>query len=98
LKLNRSINEIVNVFGRTNIDTAKPVAESDVKHAPVLETAENVTELTQHPMEIFTTRTVRIYQPAKNAMQSGTNQTKKWRVEYDTQDRWENPNMGWGST
>jgi len=34
----------------------------------------------------------------KNAMQSGTNQTHKWKLEFDNQPRWENPLMGWGST
>ena len=30
-------------------------------------------------------------------MQSGTFHTQKWRVEFDTQQRWENPTMGWQS-
>lgn len=34
----------------------------------------------------------------KNAMQSGTYQTHKWKLEFDNQQRWENPLMGWGST
>jgi NADH dehydrogenase (ubiquinone) Fe-S protein 4 len=43
-------------------------------------------------------RTVRIYKPAKNAMQSGSAGTKRWRIEWDTKERWENNLMGWAST
>ena len=43
-------------------------------------------------------RRVRIYIPAKNAMQSGTYGTRRWRIEFDTRERWENPLMGWAST
>ena len=31
-------------------------------------------------------------------MQSGTHNTKKWKVEWDTKERWENPLMGWASS
>lgn len=31
-------------------------------------------------------------------MQSGVNNTKKWKMEFDTRERWENPLMGWAST
>ena len=50
------------------------------------------------PEEHITTRRVRIYIPAKNAMQSGTFGTRKWRMDFDTRERWENPLMGWTST
>ena len=30
-------------------------------------------------------------------MQSGTYQIKRWKVDFDNRDRWENPAMGWGS-
>ncbi|KAI9205757.1 ETC complex I subunit conserved region-domain-containing protein [Polychytrium aggregatum] len=43
-------------------------------------------------------RSVRIYAPAKTAMQSGTNKTNNWRIDFDTLDRWENPLMGWQSS
>lgn len=46
----------------------------------------------------ITSRTVRIYQPAKNAMQSGTNNTNYWQIDFDTRQRWENPLIGWTST
>jgi len=49
------------------------------------------------PEEHIVTRKVRIYRPTKNAMQSGMQNTKKWKIEFDTRERWENPTMGWGS-
>lgn len=40
--------------------------------------------------------TVRIYQPAKTAMQSGVAKTKEWRVEFETHDSLiAEPLMGW---
>ncbi|EZA59480.1 hypothetical protein DMN91_011107 [Ooceraea biroi] len=44
------------------------------------------------------TRRVRIYQPAKNAMQSGTNNIHFWQMDFDTRERWENPLIGWTSS
>ncbi len=43
---------------------------------------------------------VRIYKPAKNAMQSGRAKTRDWRLEFDTaENRFVEPLMGWtGST
>jgi len=43
-------------------------------------------------------RTVRIYKPAKNAMQSGTAGIKRWKIEWENRERWENPLMGWSSS
>ncbi len=44
-------------------------------------------------------RLVRIFVPAKNAMQSGTAHLRgKWRIEFDRREQWENPLMGWTST
>ncbi|KAL0105965.1 hypothetical protein PUN28_015997 [Cardiocondyla obscurior] len=50
------------------------------------------------PEEHIKTRKVRIYQPAKNAMQSGTNNIHFWQIDFDTRERWENPLMGWTSS
>merc|ERR1711894_333803 len=49
----------------------------------------DVSVLSGVPEEQVKTRRVRIFVPAKNAMQSGTNKTKHWQVEFDTQERWE---------
>ena len=43
-------------------------------------------------------RLVRIYQPTKTAMQSGIAETKYWKLQFDSQPRWENELMGWSST
>jgi len=59
---------------------------------------EDVTPLSMVPELHIKHRRVRIFMPAKNAMQSGTNATKKWRIEFDAWERWENPLMGWCST
>uniref|UniRef100_A0A8I5NZK0 NADH dehydrogenase [ubiquinone] iron-sulfur protein 4, mitochondrial n=1 Tax=Papio anubis TaxID=9555 RepID=A0A8I5NZK0_PAPAN len=58
----------------------------------------DVTTLTGVPEEHIKTRKVRIFVPARNNMQSGVNNTKKWKMEFDTRERWENPLMGWAST
>jgi NADH dehydrogenase (ubiquinone) Fe-S protein 4 len=43
-------------------------------------------------------RTVRIYQPARSAMQSGTFNTRYWKLRFEPQETWENPLMGWISS
>ncbi|KAM5264657.1 NADH dehydrogenase [ubiquinone] iron-sulfur protein 4, mitochondrial [Ctenodactylus gundi] len=58
----------------------------------------DITTLTGVPEEHIKTRKVRIFIPARNNMQSGVNNTKKWKMEFDTRERWENPLMGWAST
>ncbi|CAG9766383.1 unnamed protein product [Ceutorhynchus assimilis] len=50
------------------------------------------------PEDQVKTRKVRIYEPAKNCMQSGTNNIGHWEMDFDTKERWENPLMGWCST
>lgn len=58
----------------------------------------NISSVTGVPEEHIKTRRARIFQPPKNAMQSGTNDTKRWILEFEQRQRWENPNMGWTST
>lgn len=58
---------------------------------------EDVGYISGVPEEHIKTRRVRIYQPAKNAMQSGTNNIHFWQMDFDTRERWENPLMGWTS-
>ena len=43
-------------------------------------------------------RRVRIYAHSRNAMQSGTHASLHWRLDFDVQERWENPLIGWAST
>lgn len=47
------------------------------------------------PAEQICNRTVRIYKPARTAMQSGIRQTKLWKLDFDVLEKWENPMMGW---
>jgi NADH dehydrogenase (ubiquinone) Fe-S protein 4 len=63
-----------------------------------VEGKDDVSVLSGVPEEQLKTRRVRIYVAAKNAMQSGTNRQHKWRIEFDTRERWENPLMGWTSS
>jgi len=50
------------------------------------------------PEEHIKERYVRIYRPAKNPMQSGTANIKRWKIEFETRQRWENSLMGWASS
>lgn len=50
------------------------------------------------PREQLEKRDVRIFQPAKSATQSGTFGAGVWRIELNSEMRWENPLMGWSST
>ncbi|XP_078266204.1 NADH dehydrogenase [ubiquinone] iron-sulfur protein 4, mitochondrial [Rhinoraja longicauda] len=58
----------------------------------------DISPITGVPEDQVKTRKVRIFVPARNAMQSGANNTKQWKIEFDTRERWENPLMGWAST
>lgn len=49
-------------------------------------------------MEWLDERQVRISRPSKNVMQSGTAYMSTWRIEFNSQQRWENWLMGWTST
>ncbi|KAL0580620.1 ndufs4 NADH dehydrogenase Fe-S protein subunit [Marasmius crinis-equi] len=46
-------------------------------------------------------RSVRIYKPTRNTMQSGPGKSGRWRIDFDILQgggRWENPLMGWASS
>ncbi|XP_068614734.1 NADH dehydrogenase [ubiquinone] iron-sulfur protein 4, mitochondrial-like [Brachionichthys hirsutus] len=58
----------------------------------------DITTVTGVPEEHIKTRKAHIFVSARTAMQSGVNGTKKWKMDFDTRERWENPLMGWGST
>ncbi|XP_045502165.1 NADH dehydrogenase [ubiquinone] iron-sulfur protein 4, mitochondrial [Colias croceus] len=72
----------------------KKVYESSIS----VPTKVDLSPITGVPDEHVRTRRVRIYQPPKNAMQSGTSNIHHWEMEFDTRQRWENPLMGWTST
>lgn len=63
-----------------------------------VEGADDISLVSGVPEEHIKERTVRIFKPAKNAMQSGTAGIKRWRMEFDNRERWENNLMGWSST
>lgn len=50
------------------------------------------------PEEQMKDRRVRVYKPSRNPMQSGVQNMKEWRIEFNLKEKWENPTMGWGST
>ncbi|KAG9355113.1 hypothetical protein JZ751_001826 [Albula glossodonta] len=58
----------------------------------------DITAVSGVPEEHIKTRRVRIFVPARTAMQSGVANTKKWKMDFDTRERWENSLMGWAST
>ncbi|XP_028141839.1 NADH dehydrogenase [ubiquinone] iron-sulfur protein 4, mitochondrial [Diabrotica virgifera virgifera] len=58
----------------------------------------DISPITGVPEEHVKGRTVRIYEPPKNCMQSGTSNIGFWQIDFDTRERWENPLMGWCST
>lgn len=43
-------------------------------------------------------RLVRITKPSKNVMQSGTAYTHNWKIEFNSEKRWEDWLMGWTSS
>ncbi|KAL4623284.1 NADH dehydrogenase ubiquinone iron-sulfur protein 4, mitochondrial [Arapaima gigas] len=58
----------------------------------------DLTPVTGVPEEHVKSRKVLIYVPTRTAMQSGLNNTRKWKMDFDTRERWENKLMGWASS
>ncbi|VEN61031.1 unnamed protein product [Callosobruchus maculatus] len=63
-----------------------------------IEGTTDISPITGVPEEHVKERRVRIYEPPKNCMQSGTNNIGHWEMDFDNRERWENPLMGWTST
>ncbi|CAB0012838.1 unnamed protein product [Nesidiocoris tenuis] len=59
---------------------------------------EVISPISGHPEEHVKGRLVRIRLVSKNPMQSGTDNTNQWQMDFETRERWENPLMGWSST
>jgi len=76
------------------LEHRKLVRESEI----TITAPQDITPVSGVPEEHTKTRRVRIFKPAKNAMQSGTSNTKRWKMEFETRERWENPLMGWSSS
>ncbi|KAH3840273.1 NADH dehydrogenase [ubiquinone] iron-sulfur protein 4, mitochondrial-like [Dreissena polymorpha] len=64
----------------------------------IVDRNEVLASITGVPEEHIKTRRVRIYMPARNSMQSGSFGLNRWRMDFDTRERWENPLMGWQSS
>lgn len=95
------IEEKPNVLQRKNFQETV-LSQSEAQYIQASKTTITVTEedvgyISGVPEEHIKTRRVRIYQPAKSAMQSGTNNIHFWQLDFDTRERWENPLMGWTS-
>ncbi|KAJ3393058.1 hypothetical protein HDU92_008002 [Lobulomyces angularis] len=82
------VNDDLGIAYLWNLDNAVETVSNKVYHAEILNGA---------PAEILE-KQVRIYQPAKTAMQSGRAGTKFWKLDFDVEDKWENPLMGWTSS
>ncbi|CAK9807433.1 NADH dehydrogenase [ubiquinone] iron-sulfur protein 4, mitochondrial [Anthophora plagiata] len=91
---------VISKDARTNlVSREKQLAEKARRETIIITSeSENVGVCSGVPEEQLKSRTVRIYRPAKSAMQSGTNNINFWQLDFDTQERWENPLMGWTST
>merc|ERR1712050_666822 len=81
----------------TQFETTFPRSKQMEKLIEV-EGAVDLTNISGVPEEHIKERYVRVYRPAKNAMQSGTAGVRRWRLEFETRERWENNLMGWAST
>ncbi|KAI0052719.1 hypothetical protein FA95DRAFT_1483169 [Auriscalpium vulgare] len=88
----RALSSEVKAPVESRTETAEvAIPTKDVLTAEVLSGAP--TELRHRP--------VRIYQPARNTMQSGGAKMERWRIDFDILQgggRWENPLMGWASS
>jgi NADH dehydrogenase (ubiquinone) Fe-S protein 4 len=75
--------------------TSPSTALQEVQHAEFEN--HNVSVISGAP-ENLKLRTARIYRPAKTAMQSGLDNTRFWKMDWNADARWENPLMGWVSS
>ncbi|XP_057687708.1 NADH dehydrogenase [ubiquinone] iron-sulfur protein 4, mitochondrial [Corythoichthys intestinalis] len=85
---------------RSTSTSAQRLAEAAGRDTQLITVDEklDISAVTGVPEEHVKTRKVHIFVPAKTAMQSGVNSTKKWKMDFDTRERWENPLMGWASS
>ncbi|XP_053214560.1 NADH dehydrogenase [ubiquinone] iron-sulfur protein 4, mitochondrial-like [Panonychus citri] len=74
----------------------KQVARDSIINSDV--SPQDIALVSGMPEEHTTTRRVRVFKEAKNAMQSGNKNTYTWKLDFENRERWENPLMGWTST
>ena len=91
LTIRRNVQDVL-------MDKQERLYREAMKGTITVSTVEDVGLVSGVPEEHIKTRRVRIYRPAKSAMQSGTNNIHLWQIDFDTRERWENPLIGWTST
>merc|ERR1711868_65598 len=88
----------LSTFSALNSDVKHNVFSTEVTKVEV-DAKDDISMLSGVPEEHIKTRMVRIFIPARNAMQSGNFKTNSWRIEFDTRERWESPlTLGWTSS
>jgi len=63
---------------------------------PPVENPEEVAAIKFEP-EVTKQRKAKIYKPVKQAMSSGVHKYKNWELNFESQEKWINPLMGWTS-
>ncbi|VDN01874.1 unnamed protein product [Thelazia callipaeda] len=87
---------VANVEKKSLEDLLEPVTTPEKIKIP--DGIQKVKDLDGTPVDVVCSRRVRIYRPARQATQSGWANTKTWKIEFDNQERWENPLIGWSSS
>ena len=90
---------LVNARAASDVVSYVPEDKIEVEVSTVAD-SKDVNRMTQLSgfSQVEQSRKVKIFIPAKNVMQSGTHGQNRWRLKWDTQERYENPLMGWGSS
>ena len=91
----RSYAKSFNYLGRKFVDTKQP-ENKEIGKIP--EDTEDVSGVSGVPKECIVDRVAFIHLKTKDCMQSGTFGLEKWFIEFDYQEHWKNPLMGWEST
>ncbi|XP_032676705.1 NADH dehydrogenase [ubiquinone] iron-sulfur protein 4, mitochondrial [Odontomachus brunneus] len=99
----KELGKVPDIAKRKNLEDVLRSADEKqylqaVKSTITVSVDEDIGYVSGVPEEHIKTRRVRIYQPAKSAMQSGTNNIHFWQIDFETRERWENPLMGWTSS
>lgn len=81
----------------TNIKSSQPAVKPD-ESKDLQELKPQRALLYPDQMEWLDERSVRISRPTKNVMQSGTAYTNTWKIEFNSEPRYENWLMGWTSS
>merc|ERR1711972_829330 len=96
--LSTSLQKNSSIYSRKDADKVLVKQEDDRPKYVTVTGPMDISHVTGVPAEQIKERRVRIFMPAKNAMQSGSHNTHHWMMEFETQERWENPLMGWSSS